>query len=576
MPEMTSVGCRPRRRRFTESRTQSGGVPSTANRRGPSLRTRSGRCSVSEWLAPLCSSSGATVQTSRQSWRTSLCRILRPRASMPSSLVRRIRAWPRSIGRSNIAADHLEPAHVRLERVGHRNRAVTLLIVLEYRNQRAPDREPGAVERVHEPRPLPFRGPEPRLHAARLEVAAVGAAGDLAIGALTGQPNLDVIGLTRGEAHVARAQQHHAVGEPEALQDLLGAVRHPLVLLGGAVGMCDRDQLDLVELVLPDHAASVLAGGARLGAKARRPRGEAQRQLLLLEDLVGHQIGERHLRRRNEPEAGRSAEQVLGELGQAARAVDGLAADQYRRRDLGVAELARVSVDHELRKRALEPRELPAQHHEARARDLARAGEVHEADPLADLSVIFRLEGEVCGRAVPAHFAVRRRIGPVWHVVGWDIGNACERRLDRAIARRGLGLQHGLTVLAGGDLPQDRAGVLALGFGAADLLREPVALGLDPLGLGLRFSPGFIEGEDLRRLRSQTAPRQALVEGRGIVANPFEIEHGSARVRARPVIEAGPRAVYLAVRSRSSPRPPPPPPRAPHAASTKPQDTIEI
>ena len=32
----------------------------------------------------------------------------------------------------------------------------------------------------------------------------------------------------------------------------------------------DRDKLDLGELVLADHAAGVLAGGAGLGAKARR------------------------------------------------------------------------------------------------------------------------------------------------------------------------------------------------------------------------------------------------------------------------------------------------------------------
>ena len=44
--------------------------------------------------------------------------------------------------------------------------------------------------------------------------------------------------------------------------------------------MHDLHHLDLVELVLADHAARVLAVAARLGAKARRVRGELDRQRL--------------------------------------------------------------------------------------------------------------------------------------------------------------------------------------------------------------------------------------------------------------------------------------------------------
>ena len=96
----------------------------------------------------------------------------------------------------------------------------------------------------------------------------------------------------------------------------------------GLLGRGDRDQLDLVELVLADHAARVLAGGARLGAEARRPGGEAQRQRLLVEDLVAHQVGERHLGGRDQPAAVVGVEQVLGELRQLAGAVGGLVAHQ--------------------------------------------------------------------------------------------------------------------------------------------------------------------------------------------------------------------------------------------------------
>src|SRR5260221_11861763 len=147
----------------------------------------------------------------------------RPGALMPSSLVMRMRAAARSIGRSNIAANDLQPAHIRPQHIRYQDGAVALLIVLDHRDQRAPDRQSGAVERMNEAGALLSLRPDTRLHAARLDVAAIGAARDLAIGLLSQQPNLDVVGLARGEAHVAGAEQHDAVGKTEALQDRLGA-----------------------------------------------------------------------------------------------------------------------------------------------------------------------------------------------------------------------------------------------------------------------------------------------------------------------------------------------------------------
>ena len=75
------------------------------------------------------------------------------------------------------------------------------------------------------------------------------------------------------------------IRQPEPLQDFLGARGHALVLGEALLGRGDGDQLDLGELVLADHAARVLAGGARFRAEARRPRGEAHRQLRFVEDF---------------------------------------------------------------------------------------------------------------------------------------------------------------------------------------------------------------------------------------------------------------------------------------------------
>src|SRR5437763_4226038 len=160
---------------------------------------RSGRRSVNEWPAPLCSCSGATTQTSLHSERATSSKVRSPVALIPSLFEMRMRAFAKSIGRSNIGTDDLEPAHIGTQCLGHRDGAVTLLVILEHSDQRATDREARSVERMHEARPLPFRRPKARLHAAGLQLAAIGAARDLAIGVLARQPDPDAVGLARGE-----------------------------------------------------------------------------------------------------------------------------------------------------------------------------------------------------------------------------------------------------------------------------------------------------------------------------------------------------------------------------------------
>ena len=83
-------------------------------------------------------------------------------------------ATTRAGGRSASAA------HVGLQRVGHVDAAVGALVVLQHGDQRAADREAGAVQRVHE-LGLALRVAKARLHAPRLERFAVRARRDLAI-----------------------------------------------------------------------------------------------------------------------------------------------------------------------------------------------------------------------------------------------------------------------------------------------------------------------------------------------------------------------------------------------------------
>src|SRR5215467_237929 len=238
--------------------TQSVGVPLTAKRRSPISRSRSGSLSESECDTPDWSNSGAITQTSSDKARPISAQTSSPSEWMPSSLVIRMR----------MSSDHVEPAHVRTQHIRHRDRAVRLLVGLHHRDQRAADGDAGAVERVHEARLAVVLAAEARVHAPGLELAAQRARGNLPVHVLPGQPDLDIVGLLRGKAHVAGAEGDHAIMQVEPPQNFLGAGEHALVLVARLFRRGDRDQLDLGELVLADHAAGVFAGGAGLGAEA--------------------------------------------------------------------------------------------------------------------------------------------------------------------------------------------------------------------------------------------------------------------------------------------------------------------
>ena len=155
--------------------------------------------------------------------------------------------------------------------------------------------------------------------------------------------------------------------------------------------MDDLHHLDLVELVLADHAARVLAVAPRFRAKARRVRRQLHRQRDPLHDLAAHGVRERDLggrdqiqllaARRRPAAALRHREHVGFELGQLRRADQRLGIDDVRRVALGVAVLARLHVEHELRERAVQTRERAAQEREARAGELRRGREVEQPRP---------------------------------------------------------------------------------------------------------------------------------------------------------------------------------------------------
>ena len=158
------------------------------------------------------------------------------------------------------------------------------------------------------------------------------------------------------ESGVAGRELDHPVGELEALEHRLGVRGHPLVLGVGLLGPGEADQLDLVELVHPDEPAGVLAVRARLAAEARRVGDVSPREIGRLEDLVPVQVGDRHLRGGNQEEVvRREAVEIVLELGELPGPGQRRPIHQIGRRDLDVAMLAGVEVEHESRERADQP-----------------------------------------------------------------------------------------------------------------------------------------------------------------------------------------------------------------------------
>ncbi len=87
----------------------------------------------------------------------------------------------------------------------------------------------------------------------------------------------------------------------EAAQHFLGAAEHALVLLAALFRRGDGDQFHLGELVLANHAAGVLAGGAGFGAEAWCQRGETEGQFGFVDDRFADEIGERNFCGGDEP-----------------------------------------------------------------------------------------------------------------------------------------------------------------------------------------------------------------------------------------------------------------------------------
>ena len=364
-----------------------------------------------------------------------------------------------------------------------------------------------------------LRVPPARLHAPRLEALAIAAGGDLAVLALARQPDLQVVGLGAAEADIARAQRHDAVRQPEPLQHLAGVAGQFLQRRVGIPRPDHVHQLDLVELVLPDHAARVLAVGARLGTEAGRVGHEPQRQGVRFDDLLAHQVGQRHFRRRDQVQVLQALlflevlpplqrEQVGLELRQLARPRQRLARHQVGHVGLRVAMLSRVQVEHELRQRSMQPRHGAAHHGEAGPGDPRRRLEVEPAELLAERDMVQRREVQLPRLSPAAKLDVGRLVPALGHRLMEQVGDAQQQRVERRLLRR-QPLVGALELVAERlHFRQQRGEVLPLRLGPADRLRAGIALVAQAVDLDLQGLAALLQRNEGLLVEGEATPGQ--------------------------------------------------------------------
>ena len=295
------------------------------------------------------------------------------------------------------------------------------------------------------------------------------------------------------------------------------------------LGMHDLDQLDLVELVLADHAAHVAPARTGFRTEARRVADELERQAFGGEDFVAHDIGHRHFGGRDQVKrilvAAQHLEQVFLEFRQLTGAVQAGGVDQVRRVQLGVTVLLGVRIEHELGKRAMQAGEAALEQRETGTGDLGSSGKIELAELFTDVGVILDRKIEDARRTPALDLDIAALVAADRHRF---VGNVRQGRQDtveafQQLAQACLG---SLQLVADrADLRHHAGSIAALALDHADLLGEAVAHGLQILGAGLqRLAFGF-ERLEFGKVDRLAALGEAFGHGVEIGAELLDVEH---------------------------------------------------
>ena len=365
--------------------------------------------------------------------------------------------------------------------------------------------------------------------AARLEVAAVRAAGNFFVCVVAGQPHLDVVGLARGKAQVARAQRNNAVGQLELLQQIFGFGSHALELGIGIFGRGKLHHLDLVELVLANDASRVAAGRASLFAEARRERGVPLRQIGSIEHFARMQVGKHDFSGGDKEVVAGNVIRVVFELGKLARAEHGLTLHDDRRPPF-FETAGRVRIEEIVDERALKTSACAAEHRETAARELIASIEIEDVQIGAKIPMRLEIEIELARRAPATALGVFAFVFAHRSGVARNVRRSHQNVIELGVDFPALGA-------CLGELFVDLANLLLGSFGLflfasahelADFLRSGIAFGLQAFLGGDSLATLLVERREQLGIPWEIAVRHCLGNGFLVIANIANIKHGLA------------------------------------------------
>ena len=383
---------------------------------------------------------------------------------------------------------------------------------------------------MHQLRFTGFRVAVAGLHAAGLEVAAVGAGGNLAVLVLARHPDFEVVGLHGAEAHITGAQRQLAVRQLEQLQHALGVGGQAFQRCKRLAWLDDLHHLDLVELVLTDHAARVTARGAGFAAETWGVRHQLHWQLLRVKNFAGNDIGQRHFSGRDQVQIRLAftadLEQVFLELRQLASALQRRRLHQVRRIGFFVAVLGGVQVDHELRQRAVHAGDGATQQGKARAGELGGGFKVQPAMLLAQGDVILNREIKAAWRAPARYLNVALFIGPYRHRLVRQVGDVQHQVVQLDLDAFQLTFAFFQVAAHAIDFGEQRRDVFATLLGLANGLGAGIALGLQLFGAGLHALALRLKGFETHHVELEAAAGKAFRYFVELRTYEFGVEHG--------------------------------------------------
>ena len=172
----------------------------------------------------------------------------------------------------------------------------------------------------------------------------------------------------------------------------------------------------------------------------------------------------------------------------------------------------------------MQARKASAQQREARAGELGRGGEIHEAECLAQIGVVARRCNRL--RFTPApQLDVVVLVASVRHAGMRGVRHAREKLVELGLQGAELRLvlrELGLDAIHVGE---DRRRILALGLGLADALGPGVTLRLELLGAHLQVLAALLETAIGVEVEDIAAAGQAVGNGLRIAAQQFGVEH---------------------------------------------------